>query len=118
MHCQKTFEVAAATGAILIAQVKDNQPTLYQCCEQVCQAKAPVDQNTTTDTKRRSRDETRRVEVFDPGAALADTEWVDHVGAVVRVSRITHRRDTATDLWETTSEVAYFVSEYILPAAT
>jgi len=35
-----------------------------------------------------------------------------------RVSRTTHRRVTATGLCATSSEVAYFVSEYILPATT
>src|SRR5262249_46222490 len=68
---KKTFEEAAAAGALLIAQVKDNQPTLHQCAERVCQTSTPVDQTTTKDAKRRSRDETRIVEVFDPNAALA-----------------------------------------------
>src|SRR6516164_8634345 len=89
---KKTFEEAAAAGALLIAQVKDNQPTLHQRAEQVCQTSIPVDQTTTKDAKRRSRDETRVVEVFDPNAALADTEWADHVGAIIRVSRTTHAR--------------------------
>jgi len=57
------------------------------------------------------------VEVFDPDAALADTEWAQHVGAIIRVSRTTHRRAAATGLWETTSEVAYFVCQVVLPAA-
>ena len=95
---KKTFEEAAAAGALLIAQVKDNQPTLHQRAEQVCQTSIPVDQTTTKDAKRRSRDETRVVEVFDPNAALADTEWADHVGAIIRVSRTTHARQTATGL--------------------
>ena len=56
---KKTFEEAAAAGALLIAQVKDNQPTLHQCAERVCQTSTPVDQTTTKDAKRRSRDETR-----------------------------------------------------------
>jgi len=76
-----------------------------------------VDQHTTRDKNRRSRDETRLVEVFDPHAALAGTEWVDLVGAIIRVSRTTHKRITATGLWTTTREVAYFVGEYLLPAA-
>jgi predicted transposase YbfD/YdcC len=90
---------------------------LHQRAEQVCQTTAPVDQNTTRDTKRRSRDETRVVEVFDPHPALADTEWADHVGAIIRVSRTTHKRVTATGLWDTSSEVVYFASEFLLPAA-
>jgi hypothetical protein len=61
--------------------------------------------------------ETRIVEVFDPNAALADTEWADHVGAIIRVSRTTHARQTATGHWKTSSEVAYFVCEFLLPAA-
>lgn len=90
---------------------------MHQRAEQVCQTTAPVDQNTTRDAKRRSRDETRVVEVFDPHAVLADTEWADHVGAIIRVSRTTHKRVTATGLWETSSEVVYFVCEFLLPAA-
>jgi hypothetical protein len=80
---KKTFEEAAAAGALLIAQVKDNQPTLHQCAEQVCQTSTPVDQTTTKDAKRRSRDETRVVEVGEfgqlrpgsllPGARLKPT---------------------------------------------
>src|SRR5215470_18744649 len=115
---KKTFAQAAAAGALPIAQVKDNQPILHQRVEQVCQAKAPLDQHTSTEENKRSRHETRLVEVFDPGAALADTEWRDHVGAIIRVSRTTHTRITETGLWKTVSEVAHFASDFILPAAT
>ncbi len=55
--------------------------------------------------------------MFDPAGALAGTEWDEHVGAVFRVQRTTHRRITATGLWQTTCETAYFVAGYILPAA-
>ena len=87
---------------------------MHQCAEQLCQTSNPVDHK---NTNRRSRDETRVVEVFDPDAALADTEWAHHVGAVIRVSRTVYRRDVATGLWDTSSEVAYFVCEFLLPAA-
>jgi len=53
---------------------------------------------------------------LDPNAALADTEWADHVGAIIRVCRTTHARQTATGLWKTSSEVAYFVCEFLLPS--
>src|SRR3984893_7676704 len=33
------------------------------------------------------------------------------------VSRTTHKRVTATGLWNTSSEVVYFVCEFLLPAA-
>src|SRR3954471_15483263 len=104
---KKSLELAAATDALMIAQVKDNQPTLHRRVEQACAASPPVDQHTTRDQNQHSRDETRLVEVFDPHNALADTEWAEHVGAIIRVSRTTHRRVTATGMWQTTSEIAY-----------
>lgn len=55
--------------------------------------------------------------MFDPGAALAATEWADHVGAIMRVSRTVHKRASTTGMWDTTSEIAYFACEFILPAA-
>jgi predicted transposase YbfD/YdcC len=117
---KKTFEQVAAAGAHLIAQVKANQPTLHQCIAEICQSASPVDQVRTTDQKRRSRDEIRLVEVFDPGAACAAcldaAEWVDHVRAIVRVSRDTLKRITTTGLWEGTSQVAYFIADTALPA--
>src|SRR5215211_996349 len=106
---KKTFEQVAAAGAHVIAQVKANQPTLHQRVAELCQRTAPLDQTRTADQKQRSRDEIRVVEVFAPGPSLADTEWADHVAAVVRVSRDTLKRVTTTGLWEGTSEVAYFI---------
>ena len=113
---KKTFEQVAAAGAHVIAQVKANQPTLHQRVAELCQRTAPLDQTRTADQKRRSRDEIRVVEVFAPGTCLADTEWADHVAAVVRVSRDTLKRVTTTGLWERTSEVAYFIADLALPA--
>src|SRR5215204_7445284 len=113
---KKTFEQVAAAGAHVIAQVKANQPTLHQRVAELCQRTAPLDQTRTADQKQRSRDEIRVVEVFAPGTSLADTEWADHVAAVVRVSRDTLKRVTMTGLWERTSEVAYFIADIALPA--
>ena len=113
---KKTFEQVAAAGAHVIAQVKANQPTLHQRIAELCQRTAPLDQTRTADQKRRSRDESRVVEVFAPGTSLADTEWADHVAAVVRVSPDTLKRVTTTGLWEGTSEVAYFIANIALPA--
>src|SRR4051812_12095519 len=54
---KKTLELAAATDALMIAQVKDNQPTLHRRVEQACAARPPVDQHTTRDQNQHSRDE-------------------------------------------------------------
>ena len=114
---KKAFEQAAAGGVHLIAQVKANQPTLHHAVAALCETAAPLDSAHTADKKRRSRDEARLVEVFSPGDSLAETEWADHVHAVIRVTRDVLTRSAATGLWRATSETALFVSDIILPAA-
>jgi predicted transposase YbfD/YdcC len=114
---KKAFEHAAAGGAHLIAQVKANQPALHHAVAELCNTAAPLDTNQTTDKKRRSRDETRMVEVFAPGNSLADTEWDGHVSAIIRVNRDVLTRSATTGLWRSTSETALFVSDVALPAA-
>jgi predicted transposase YbfD/YdcC len=114
---KKAFEQAAASGVHLIAQLKANQPTLHQAVTALCKTTAPLDSTHTIDTKRRSRNEVRCVEVFAPGDGLAGTEWAGHVRALIRVSRDTLTRSAATGLWRATSETAFFVSDIVLPAA-
>jgi hypothetical protein len=68
------FEQAAAASVHLIAQVKANQPALHNAIAALCDTAAPVDSTQTADKTRRSRAETRTVEVFEPADSLADTE--------------------------------------------
>ena len=114
---KKAFEQAAATGVHLIAQVKANQPALHHAISTLCDTAAPLDNTRTADRKRRSRDETRTVEVFAPGDSLADTEWDGHIRAIIRVNRDVLTQSAATGLWRDTSETAWFVSDVVLPAA-
>jgi predicted transposase YbfD/YdcC len=116
-HSKKAFEQAASTGVHLIAQVKANQPALNHAIATLCDTAAPIDSTQTTDKNRRSRDETRTVEVFTPGDSLVDTEWDGHIRAVIRVNRDILSRSAATGLWRDTSETALFVSNVVLPAA-
>ena len=69
---KKAFEHAAAGSVNLIAQVKANQPALHHAIAELCNTVEPLDSIKTTDKRRRSRDETRIVEVFVPGNSLAD----------------------------------------------
>jgi hypothetical protein len=101
---KKAFEQAAATGVHLIAQVKANQPALHHAIAALCDTAAPVDSNQTVDKKRRCRGETRTVEVFAPGASLADTEWDGHIRAIIRVNRDILIRSAATGLWRDTRD--------------
>jgi len=110
------FEQAAAAGLHLIAQVKANQPALHHAIATLCDTAAPLESIQTADKTRRSRDETRTVEVFTPGDSLADTEWMA-ISAGFRVNRDRLTRSAATGLWRDTSETALFVSDVVLPAA-
>ena len=114
---KKAFEQAAAGGVHLIAQVKANQPILHHAVAALCETAAPLDRTLTADKKRHSRDEARLVEVFSSGGSLADTEWADHINAVIRVTRDVLTRSAATGLWRATSETALFISNVVLPAA-
>jgi predicted transposase YbfD/YdcC len=114
---KKAFEQAAETGVHLIAQVKANQPTLHHAIVALCGTTAAVDSAQTADKKRRSRDETRTFEVFDPRDSLADTEWDGHIRAIIRVNRDILTRSASTGLWRDTSETALFVSSVVLSAA-
>ncbi len=60
--------------------------------------------------KGRSRQETRIVEVFAAGDALADTGWAPFIKTILRVTRITWLRCAATGMWHQRGEVACYVS--------
>src|SRR3954451_4999649 len=61
---KKTLELPAATDALMVAQVKDNQRTHHRRVEEECAARPHVDQHTPRDQHERSQDEPRLVEVF------------------------------------------------------
>jgi predicted transposase YbfD/YdcC len=114
---KKTFEAAENAHVHLIAQVKDNQPTLHQAVASLCASTPPQAKTSTTDKNRRLRHETRTYEIFLPGKALAGSEWNDHVAAVIRVERLTNKRSAATGLWQASAETAYYVCD-IVPSIT
>jgi predicted transposase YbfD/YdcC len=110
---KKTFEAAENADVHLIAQVKDNQPTLHQAVASLCDSTEPQAKASTTDANQRLRHETRTYEIFLPGAALAGSEWDDHVAAVIRVERLTNKRSAATGLWQGSAETAYYVCDIV-----
>jgi hypothetical protein len=113
---KKTFEEAARAGAHLIAQVKDNQPTLHQAVADLCATTKPREKPCTVDKNKRLRHETRSYEIFLPRKALAGSEWSEHVACVIRVQRDILKRSAATGLWKDTHETAYHVCD-IVPSA-
>ena len=105
---KKTFEAAAQAQTQLIAQLKDNQPTLSQHAETLCASRRPASSDKSV-TKGRNRHETRTVEVFRTTRAVLATEWDGMVKRVVRVSRDVLHRSAKTGLWSSTAEVAYYL---------
>jgi hypothetical protein len=113
---KKTFEIAATANAHLIAQLKDNQPTLRQRVEAACHAHKPLSAVQTVNAKARNRHETRTVAVFDAAAAVAATEWQPYVAAIIAVERSVHTFQPANGLWKTSHESAFYLSNRPLAA--
>lgn len=75
-HCQKkTFEAVRSCGSQLLAQVKDNQPSLANALAALPATAAPVDVHETHDEIAHGRQENRRTEVYLAGMALGLPDW-------------------------------------------
>ena len=107
---KKTFEAAAAANAHLIVQLKDNQPTLCQKVEATCNTALPLSGVQTVDEKRRNRNETRTIAVFDASPAVVGTEWELYVAVVIAVERSVNAFQPATGLWKTSDETSFYLS--------
>ena len=111
MRCiaKKTFEAAAQAQTRAIIQLKDNQPTLLQNAETVCASLLPISSDTSITTARNRR-ETRTADVFSATRVVANTEWKPLIKRIVRVTRDVLHRSAKTGLWNSTSEVAYYLA--------
>lgn len=118
MRCtvKKTFEATRDTGNSLIAQVKTNQPSLYNKIEALCAAQSPADSATTTDRYRHSRQEHRLVETFDVAGHLGP-DWDGLIVTAARVTRLTWHKDTKSGYWQKTNEISLHACQASLPAA-
>jgi predicted transposase YbfD/YdcC len=88
---------------------------LLQTITQIADTAKPIS-SCKTHNKGRNRDESRTVTVFDPAASLENTDWQDHVSAIVRVERLVHTRSAKTGLFSTSAETAYYVCNEPLAA--
>jgi hypothetical protein len=114
---KKTFEDACDAGAVLIAQVKGNQPSLLGAVRSLCLEQAPHDRIETRD-RHRGRQELRTVEVFPLRPEVLDPAWQDLLNGVIRVTRERIDRCSKTGLWKSqTDETAYYVTAEPLSAA-
>src|SRR3954468_17062760 len=112
---KETFDIAAKTGANLIIQLKDNQPTLHQQVKDLCASTSPL---STTSSRNRGRNcqEERSVTVFDAATTFTDTEWSSLVGAVIRVERDVLTRNASTGLWQRSTETALYLATTAISA--
>ena len=113
---KKHFEIAAEANIALLVQVKDNQPGLHQRIQDLANTAAPLGSACSRD-RGRNRDERRTVSVFDPADTLADTDWHNHIAAVIRVDRDAFTRDAKTGLLRHASETAFYVANTPITAA-
>lgn len=112
MHCQlKTMETAKEAGGEALFQVKGNQPGLEVAFEALPATQEPVDCYVETGRIARSRQETRKIEVFKAGHLLELPEWQPHALEAVRVTRTVMHKDVAIGWkWRPTHEVAWYAS--------
>lgn len=112
MHCQlKTIEAAKESGGEALLQVKGNQPSLEGAFEALPAKQDPVDCYVETGNIARSRQETRKIEVFKAGNLLDLPEWQPHALEAVRVTRTVMRKDVAIGWkWRPTHDVAWYAS--------
>jgi hypothetical protein len=98
-------------------RVKDNQPRLRDALVALCAEREPPDRLETVDRGRHGRQEHRRVEVFEVEGRLGP-DWRPWIACAARVSRLSWCKDTRAGLWRPRREVAYYVSQVRLDAAT
>jgi predicted transposase YbfD/YdcC len=90
---------------------------LHDAVARPCAERDPVDRHETTDRGRHGRQEHRRVEVFAVAGRLPPG-WRRAIACAARVSRLSWCKDTRTGLWRPRREVAYYVSQVRLDAAS
>lgn len=111
MRCtpKKTFAAALATGSHLLVQLKNNQTQLSDTVASIAASHTPTD-TAASHNNARSRQEHRSVEVFPADDDLAKTEWGPFIKTIIRVTRRTWLRCSATGMWHQRGEVATYVS--------
>ena len=100
---KKTFVAASKAKCELLVQVKGNQPNLLEDILETTQTSKPVE----VDKTKRSRQEPRIVETFEPPETFQDEDWNELIGTLVPVRRLTHVRCAKDQSWEKREEVSY-----------
>jgi predicted transposase YbfD/YdcC len=99
---------ARKANSHLLVQVKENQSGLLRKIDQASQTQAPLGCCKTTDKGKRTRHESRTVEVFDAHRALQKTPWDGLITRIIRVRRSTFTRRAKDGLWDHREEISFY----------
>lgn len=69
-----------------------------------------MERHETIDEGKRTRHETRIVEVFDAAGHLRKTQWNGLISRIVRVTRVTLSRRAKDGLWDASEDVSFYAS--------
>lgn len=106
---KKTFKAAQRTDSHVLVQVKENQPSLLQIIERVARTDTALTRFESFDDKKRSREESRTVDVFDASSALENTDWDGLIVRVIKVTRATLLRRAKDGSWGLRLDASYYV---------
>jgi predicted transposase YbfD/YdcC len=112
---KKTFEAAAAHGAHLVVQLKENQMKLHQRVTHACRCATPLSCAQTVDVGR-NRHETRTLAVFDARTSVVGTEWESYVACILRMERFTPIYNTKMRQWDARHEISFYLSNRSIDA--
>ena len=73
----------------MLVQVKENQPSLLRIIERISRTDTALSSSESFDDKKRSREESRKVDVFDASPTLENTDWDGLIVRVIKVTRAT-----------------------------
>lgn len=113
---KKTFESAEQSAKKVLVQLKDNQKTLKENCEEVIRFAKSVDTFEEVE-KNKNRIETRKVSTFtDTLNFIVDGDWKKYIKTIVFVERETLVFDAKTKTWMPRNENSFYVANTMLTA--
>ena len=93
----------------MLVQVKENQPSLLRIIERISRTDTALSSSESFDDKRRSREESRKVDVFDASPTLEHTDWDGLIVRVIKVTRATLVRRAKDRSWELRFDISFYV---------
>jgi len=79
-----------------------------QIIERVAQIDPALSSFESFDDKKRSREESRKVDVFDASSALENTDWDGLIVRVIKVTRATLLRRAKDRTWDLRLDISYY----------